>query len=176
MFDFGNISIVQLQLEDANSLSIFLLKNTDRFQRFFPITLKENLVLTKTRKYILDKQVLISEQKEYTLGIKENKSSNIMGLIIIKNIDRGLENGEVAYCIDSEYENQGRMTKIVEQICNFASDEIGLKSLYILTHKTNTASKRVAEKTGFIWAKTLLKSHTPPGEDPLNMEKYVRLL
>ena len=34
------------------------------------------------------------------------------------------------------------------------------------------ASIRVAEKTGFIWKKTLQQEYTPPGESTLDMELY----
>lgn len=176
MVNLGDISIIELQLDDATSLNKMLLNNSKRFQRFFPKTLEENLNMKMTQEYILNKKSLIANKKEYTLGIKNNASNNVIGLIIIKNINRELEDGELAYCIDVDFGGQGRMTKTVEQICNFAYDKIKLKSLYVLTHKTNVPSVRVTEKTGFIWIETKLKSHTPPGESALDMEKFVKML
>ena len=43
-----------------------------------------------------------------------------------------------------------------------------------IVHVQNKASVRVAEKCGYEWKKTLLKAHTPPKEEPLDMELYER--
>ena len=45
-------------------------------------------------------------------------------------------------------------------------------SLQIITHKTNLGSCKVAEKSGFLWKRTLINEFTPPIGKPMNMELY----
>ncbi len=175
--NLGDFSIVVLELADADSLNVMLLKNTERFQRYFPNTLEENLNLEMTKEYILEKKALIDTKEEYTLGIKDSVTQQIAGLVIVKNINREIEDAEVAYCMDIDFGGKGWMTKAVDEICYFVKDKDELKSLFILAHKTNFASVRVAEKTGFSWSETECESFTPVNEtEALDMEKFVKRL
>lgn len=172
-----DFSIVVLNLADAESLSAMLLKNTKRFQRYFPKTLEQNLNLEMTKEYIFKKKSLMDAELDYTFGLKKNDSNDVVGLVILKNINREIADAEVAYCLDADFVGNGLMTKAVTKICKFSKGEAGLKSLFILAHKTNTPSVRVAEKTGFIWTETEFKSYTPVNEtEPIDMEKFVKIL
>ena len=54
----------------------------------------------------------------------------------------------------------------------FAFEELGLKTIQIIAHKTNIGSCKVAEKNGFVWKTTLLNEFTPTNEAALDMELY----
>lgn len=172
MFVLDDFIIEPLILEDANSLSELLLSNIKRFQRYFPKTLAENKNIKATKEYILRKESLIQSKEEFTLALKEVSSGKVAGLVIIKNINLEKKDAEVAYCIDPDFGGKGWMTKAVNALVPFAFEELGLNSLYILAHKTNVPSVRVAEKIGFIWTKTMINGHAPPNEDPLDMEYF----
>ena len=177
MIDLGDFSIVVLDLADAESLNAMLLRNTKRFQRYFPKTLEQNLNLEMTKEYILKKKSLFDAEEEYTMGIKNKASDSIIGLVILKNVNREIADAEVAYCLDADFGGKGLMAKSVNKICEFAKDKGDLKSLFILAHKTNTPSVRVAEKTDFVWSETEFKSYTPVNEtEPIDMEKFVKKL
>jgi len=177
MIDLGDFSIVVLNLADAESLNAMLLKNTERFQRYFPKTLEQNLNLEMTKEYILKKKSMFDTAEEYTMGIKKKTSDNIIGLVILKNINREIADAEVAYCLDVDFGGKGLMTKSVNKICEFAKEKGNLKSLFILAHKTNIPSVRVAEKTDFVWSETEFKSYTPVNEtEPIDIEKFVKIL
>ena len=177
MIDLGDALIVVLELGDVKSLNSMLVRNTERFKRFFPKTLEQNLNIEMTKKYILEKKVLIDAEEEYTLGLKEKVSGDIIGLIIIKNINRKIADAEVAYCLDADFGGKGLMTKAVNKIGCLAKEEYHLKTLFILAHKTNIPSVRVAEKTGYDWSETQLKSFTPINEtNALDMEKFIKRL
>ena len=177
MIDLGDFSIVVLDLADAESLNAMLLRNTERFQRYFPKTLEQNLNLEMTKDYILKKKLMFDTDKEYAMGIKDKISDGIVGLVILKNVDREIADAEVAYCLDVDFGGKGLMTKSVNKICAFVKDKGNLKSLFILAHKTNAPSVRVAEKTGFVWSETQVRSYTPVNEtEPIDMEKFVKTL
>lgn len=177
MINLGEFSLVVLDLADAESLNAMLLKNTERFQRYFPKTLEQNLNLEMTKEYILKKKSMFDANEEYTMGIKDKISNSIVGLVILKNINREIADAEVAYCLDVDFGGKGLMTESVNKIFAFAKEKGSLKSLFILAHKTNISSVRVAEKTGFVWSETQVKSYTPVNvTEPIDMEKFVKTL
>ena len=161
-----------LRPSDAKSLSEMMLLNFDNFKRYFPITLSKNQSIEDSLKYIEEKRNENESKTEFTFGIKHISSDKIVGLIIIKNINWNTKQGEYAYCISSEYENKGWMSKAIALSSKYGFEVLGFKKFQIIAHKTNIGSCKVAEKCGFKWKKTLLNEYTPPNEAPLDMELY----
>jgi len=167
-----NFIVDKLKPSDTNQLYQFMVDNNERLSKYFPVTLSSNSTLEKTAAYILIKDKEIQEKSNFTFAIREKSTQNIAGLIIIKKIDRTIKQGEFAYCIGSEYEGKGLTTLAVKEISNFAFNELELKTLQIISHKTNLGSIKVAENNGFIWKRTLINEFTPTNESPLDMELY----
>ena len=161
-----------LKQEDAKSLSEMMVVNHDNFKRYFPVTLSKNITLRDSLNFIEDKNKQNQEKTEFTFGIKDNLTSKIEGLIIIKEINWETKQGEFTYCISSEYENKGWMTKAIELISKYGFEALGFEKFQIIAHKSNVGSCKVAENCGFRWIKTLFKEYTPPNENPLDMELY----
>jgi len=161
-----------LMLKDASSLCMLMVSNKDRFQRFFPKTMGQNLTIADSEAFIVRKQREMQSRSEYTYAIREAVNGCVVGLIILKELDWTKKQGELAYCIDSHYEGKGWVTKTVREISSHAFNDLGLKTLQIIAHKSNKGSIKVAEKCGYTWQKPLLKSHIPPNEAPLDMELY----
>ena len=172
MIHFDSFYIDFLKADDAKSLSEMMIANAERFKRYFPITLSKNMSLEASQKYIIDKEVECQSKSEFTLAIKESKTNQIVGIIIIKEINWETKQGEFAYCIDSNFENKGWMSKAINSVSKYAFEILGLEKLQIIVHKDNIGSAKVAQKCDFIWQKTLLKEYTPPNEMPLDMELY----
>jgi ribosomal-protein-alanine N-acetyltransferase len=166
-----NFTVDELRTEDAADLSRLMVSDKKRFQRFFPITLGQNLTEKASQAYILLKQAEMKLKTEYTYAIREKKNRQVAGLIILKNIDREKKEGELAYCIGQKFAGKGWMTQTVRRFSQVAFG-MGLNTLQIIVHQTNKASIRVAEKCGYIWQGTLKKKFTPPGEEALDMELY----
>lgn len=172
MIQINSFHIDFLKQEDAESLSEMMVSNSNRFNRYFPITLSKNLSLQDSEKYIIEKNKERETKSEYTFAIKESTSFKIAGIIILKEINWNIKKGEFAYCIDMNFENKGIMSKAILSVSKFAFDVIELDKLQIIVHKDNIGSTKVAQKSNFIWKKTLLNEYTPPNESPLDMELY----
>ena len=164
-------NIEKLKLTDSVELHNFILSNTERLKKYFPVTLSNNSTLEKTTAYIVTKNREIQERSNFTFAIR-NEKSIIIGLIILKKIDWTTETGEFAYCIGSNYEGKGYTSNAVNEMMQFAFNELQLKTLQIIAHKTNIGSCKVAENCGFTWKRTLLNEFTPVNETPLDMELY----
>ena len=167
-----NFRIEPLIPEEATSLCRFMVSNTNRFNRYLPKTLAENTNPTDSEAYINRKNWEADEKVEFTFAIKEKVSGNIVGLIILKDLDWDKKQGEFAYCIDKGWEGKGVMTAVVENLSSYAFSELQLKVLHIIAHQSNIASLKVAENAGFVWKMTLNNEHTPPNEPPMDMELY----
>ncbi|PVX45822.1 ribosomal-protein-alanine N-acetyltransferase [Flavobacterium sp. 103] len=167
-----NVIIDKLKPIDASQLHVFMIQNTERFTKFFPRTLSDNVTLEKSLVYIETKDREIQQKINFTFAIREIDTQKIIGLIIIKKIDWTNRIGELAYCIENNFEGKGLISKVVKVISSFAYNELELKTLQIIAHKTNFGSIKVAENNGFIWQRTLIDEFTPTNELPLNMELY----
>lgn len=173
MIDTTNFIINPLVEKDASQLHEFVVSNSNRLKRYFPVTLSSNETLEKTAEYLAIKNKEIQEKVNFTFAIRDKKAQEIVGLIIIKKIDWNKKQGEFAYCIGAEFEGKGLTSFAVKEMAEFAFENLGLKILQIIAHKTNLGSIKVAENNGFVWKQTLLNEFTPTNEAPLDMELYV---
>jgi len=172
MYKSETFSISPLGLSDAESLTRMMTLNAERFQKYFPKTLSQNLNIEDSKSYILRKAVENKNKIEFTFAIKETESQNVAGLIILKELDMTKREGEFAYAMDEKFEGKGWMTIAVNEFAKFAFYEIDLKTLKIITHRSNLGSCKVAEKNRFIWKETLKDEYTPVNGSPLDMELY----
>lgn len=172
MYKTEDFQITILTSKDAVSLHGLMFSNAERFKRYFPKTLSKNLTLEASEKYILEKNNEIQSNSEFTFAIKENKTDKIAGLIIIKKLNWEAKQGELAYCIGAKHQGKGWVSDSVNQISKYAFNKLQLKTLQIISHKTNFGSIKVAENCGFLWRRTLISEFTPTNELALDMELY----
>jgi [ribosomal protein S5]-alanine N-acetyltransferase len=172
IYSSNTFYIESLKHDDALNLNKLLLSNTERFKLYLPKTLSENRTFESTKTYIIKRNELMNSKLEYTFTIKDKSSKSIAGLIILKTINWDKKSGEFAYCIGKRFENKGWMTLAIQATSKYCFQELQLKKLQIISHKTNLASIKVAEKSNFVWQKTLKKEFTPLGQQPIDMELY----
>ena len=169
---FENYIVDKLKPIDSNQLYQFMLDNKERLNMFFPITLEMTSSLKKTQEYISIKNKEIVEKTNFTFAIRDINNQQIVGLIIIKKLDWDKNQGEFAYCVGSEIEGKGITSFAVKKMLNFAFENLGLKTIQIIAHKTNLGSVKVAENNSFVWQKTLQNEFAPINGTPLDMELY----
>lgn len=168
----GNYILDKLKPIDTNQLYLFLFDNTEQLKLYFPVTLEMNSSLEKTKEYISIKNKEIEEKTNFTFAIRDKNNQQIVGLIIIKKIDWDNKQAEFAYCIGSEFEGKGLTSFAVKEMTKFSFEELGLKTIQIISHKTNLGSVKVAENNGFVWQRTLQNEFIPTNRNPLDMELY----
>ena len=62
-----------------------------------------------------------------------------------------LRGAHIGYWIDRRFANRGFTTQAVEMLTKYGFDELGLHRIEINLRPENGASRRVAEKAGFIF-------------------------
>lgn len=164
--------LIPIQPEYYWKVCDFVNANSDRLQRYFPITLEQNLTPDIAKLFAKSKAKDFEQHREYVFVLTEHPEKNVVGLFYVKALDWTKKQAEIAYAIDYRLEGRGLTTWVVAQLITFSFEKLGLHTLRIMAHKTHKASIRIAEKLGFTWTKTLLQEHTPPGESPLDMELY----
>jgi ribosomal-protein-alanine N-acetyltransferase len=165
--------ITELLAVDARDLCDLMRANQDRFRRFLPRTLSQNLSVTASEAYIAKKKVDRENRTEFTFAIREPKQQKVVGFAILKAINWEQKTGELAYGMGEAFAGKGWMTQTVQHLVAFSFEALRLQTLHIVVHHSNPASIAVAEKCGFGWSKTLPKEHVIPGETALDMELYI---
>lgn len=171
-FSTETFTLEALKPEDASNLSGLMISNGKSFQEYLPKTLAQNLSETDSSIYISNKNKALINRTEFTYAIKDIETNKIAGLIILKNIDYQIKQGEFAYCVGNKFSGKGWVTQSIQAFTKFAFQELDLKSLQIIIHKTNISSINVAERCGFKWSKTLVNAFTPSGKNSVDMELY----
>ena len=169
---FDAFYIEPINEKDYWNLCNLAVANEDRFRVFFPQTLAQNLTPELSKLFADKKTKQFQEKTEFLFTIKEDQKSGIVGLVYIKELDWQKQQGEFAYCIGYEYEGKRITSKAIKVLSEHAFENLGLKTLQIIVHKSNFASIKVAEHNDFVWKATLPKAYTPPNGTPLDMELY----
>ena len=167
-------SVFKISEEHTWNVCNFVVANENRLLDFFPLTREQNLTPDLSKRFVKIKQKQFEAKEEFLFTLRAEKSSSIIGLIYIKELDWVKKQGEFAYAIDYNFEGKGITSLVVSKLSDYAFQELNLQTLQIIAHKSNFASIRVAEKNDFKWIRTLEKSFTPKGKDPFDMELYER--
>ncbi|WP_460220508.1 GNAT family N-acetyltransferase [Psychroserpens sp. MEBiC05023] len=169
---FDGFEINPIHEGDAWKICDFMVANADRFKRYFPKTLEQNLNPTLSKIFVDKKTKQFQNKDEFLFTLKHSKTRQLSGLIYIKELNWSTKQGEFAYAIDYNVKGNGLMTKAIQTLSEHAFNDLGLERLQIIVHKDNIPSIKVAKNNNFVWQKTLKESFTPPGEMPLDMELY----
>jgi RimJ/RimL family protein N-acetyltransferase len=91
----------------------------------------------------------------------------LLGSFSLMEIGREPGYGEIGYWVAAEARGRGIATRGVRLLADWARDELGLTRIEVLPHKDNAASRRVAEKAGFLDTGELVGAPRAGVEEPL---------
>ncbi len=170
--EFSEFYIDAIHEKYAWRICDFCTINNDRLKRYFPKTLEQNLTPDLSKFFVERKIKAFANKEEFLFVMKEKVDHRVIGLLYLKALDWTKMQGELAYAISYDFQGKGFMTASVDALSEWGLKELQLKTLQIIVHQSNVASVKVAEKCGFTWKGLLKNEHTPPGENPLDMELY----
>jgi ribosomal-protein-serine acetyltransferase len=99
----------------------------------------------------IDQKILQAEAKEnFCFVIEDPEEEQLVGAVFLKSFDWSVPKCELAYFIDREYEGMGVISGSLKQMINYCFNTLKINKLFLRTAIDNAASKRVAEKNGFI--------------------------
>ena len=89
------------------------------------------------------------QERSFSLAIFHEKT--LIGQISLGGVIYGaMRAGHIGYWIDRNYANKGYTTQAVNMLTNYAFGELALHRVEINLRPENVASRRVAEKAGYI--------------------------
>ena len=143
------IQIRAVEIDDFTDVYNVIEKNRERLVMYFPKTSQSVKDIDTSKKFIKQKvrQALQKEQFCFVIVLKSN--AQIIGMVMIKNVDWTIPKGELAYFIDKDFEGMGIMSDAIEWVVKFCFEQLEMEKIYIKFNPENTASKKVAIKNGF---------------------------
>lgn len=172
---FDNFSIRLLTLQDEEAFFKLIDRNRSRLEAFFSGTVSKTRTGEETSLYIKE-IVAKAEQKTYLpFLIIDNNNGSVAGFIDIKNIDWNIPKGELGCFIDAAYENQGIPTKAMRLFTDHCFANYGFKKLFLRTHQSNVAARKVAESSGFEVEGTIRRDYKTTSGELVDLIYYGRL-
>ena len=87
------------------------------------------------------------EGRELNLAIRRSSDGEAVGWVELRPDG---EQAEVSYNVTAELRGQGIAPRALSALLVWAASQIGLRRAYLACHVDNVASRRVAEKCGFV--------------------------
>lgn len=107
-------------------------------------------------KELLDKYISSYEKEDYyRWAVIEKESGECIGQIAYFLVDSKNHFAEIEYCIGVDYQRKGYATEATRAIIDYGFEQINLHKVQICVRPSNTPSRQVIEKCGFIYEGTL---------------------
>ncbi|WP_286924811.1 MULTISPECIES: GNAT family N-acetyltransferase [Lysinibacillus] len=138
------------QEKDAQSLTGLVSRNKYFWSTYEPLQRPEYYTVDAQYKKIQESLYLMDSKREFTFGIYELGTNNLIGHIALYAVKRlPYSSAFVGYAMDEIYIGKGIVTEAVKMVVRFAFDQIGLHRVEAYVSTQNNASIRVLEKSGF---------------------------
>lgn len=124
-------------------------RNRSRLEDFFTGTVSRTKTLEDTQNFLADITERAKSKTYFPYIIVDNSTGNIVGFLDLKNIDWSIPKSEMGCYMDETFASKGIASKAFGIFCKYCFEEFGFQKLFLRTHETNTAAKKLAEKNGF---------------------------
>jgi len=99
--------------------------------------------------YVREKMAAWLLQQEYSFGIWENRTAQLIGLIQLTSIDWSIPRADLAFFLDQSFQGKGMMTEALQAVIRFAFTQLFIEKLSLHTSMENYDMHRIARKCGF---------------------------
>lgn len=143
----SGVSIIPVAVEHATALASLVQKNIEHLKMFLPAVADFSSVETARSHlcYAVERASKV-EIFEWHLFVEET----LCGSIRIKDIDESDRKAKIGYFIDYRFAGRGIVSSAVSTILEFCFGPLNLNRIELRCALGNLASRRVAEKLGFL--------------------------
>ncbi|MET4561915.1 ribosomal-protein-alanine N-acetyltransferase [Lysinibacillus parviboronicapiens] len=146
----GKCYVRTFQEQDAQNLTGLVSRNKYFWSTYEPLQRPEYYTVDAQYKKIQESLYLMDSKREFSFGIFELGTNNLIGHIALYAVKRlPYSSAFVGYAMDEIYVGKGIVTEAVELVVRFAFEQIGLHRVEAYVSTQNNASIRVLEKSGF---------------------------
>jgi ribosomal-protein-serine acetyltransferase len=135
--------------EDAEELFTLIERNRERLTMYFPKTSERIKDVDAAKKFAKQKVRQALEREQYNFVISLKSERDLIGMVMVKNIDWTIPKAELAYFVDQNFEGIGITSNAVKWVVEYCFEELEMEKLFIKFNPENLGSKRVAIKNGF---------------------------
>jgi len=150
----SRIDLRRLRRSDAGSIQKYA--NDPAVARFLPL-LPHPYGMNDAREWINLTHRTSRNNSAYHFGIENSESSEIIGMMSLRNINRTDLNAEVGYWVARKFWGRGIATEALRLILRFSFEQVGLHRVYAVVLEKNIGSVSILEKLGFtregVWRK-----------------------
>jgi len=122
--------------------------NRERLREYFPVTTRAVEDLAAAESFVEARMQQVLRKDGYFFVIVEN--ANIVGAVIIKEVNWRVPKCELAYFIDAAYEGKGIITAAVKWVVNYCFEVLAMEKICIMVNPANEGSRQVALRSGFV--------------------------
>lgn len=141
-------SLRLIRQEDYSAFHTLVNNNLERLKDFFAGTVAANKTLSDSEAFVIDALKRHSEGTYFPYIISDN-SGTLIGYIDVKNIDTKAKKAELGVFIDSAYSSNGIVTQCLRRVIKEFFLDHHFEKMYLRTHESNTAARKIASRLGF---------------------------
>lgn len=170
--EFGDWNIRLIGKRDASLFFRLVEDNRDRLVKYFPLTTKSVTSHFTARKYV--KRMIQHAKKDQSFNylIEHKRTQQVVGSLMIKNIDWYIPKCELAYFVDRRFAGMGITSRGIQQIVRHCFGIMKMNKIFIRIGTENIPSKRIAEKNGFQLEGVLKKEFKTYKGELIDVEYY----
>jgi ribosomal-protein-serine acetyltransferase len=142
-----SVIIKMMEIRHSQQFFDFVDENRDHLIKWIPFVSK-TLTCDDIKPYINSYLEKYKNGSGYLFGLWD--SNRIIGSIVIREIDNEAKWAEIGYMIDRKYQGKGLITITCNLVINFLFKELEMEKIVICCDDQNLASKKLAEKMGFV--------------------------
>jgi ribosomal-protein-alanine N-acetyltransferase len=136
-----------------DDLALYKIYHTENVLKYFPDPIPPTL--EKVEKFIAGQQAHWQKFGYGNWGILVGDCSEIVGWAGLQYLPE-LNETEVGFLLDRPYWGRGYATEAAQEALQFGFEKCNLDHIIALVHAENRASRRVIEKCGLVYTRTLL--------------------
>lgn len=146
---FNQYCIRPLETNDLAPYFDLVERNRSRLEAFFTGTASQTKTVADTQRFLADMTQRAAARTYFPFVVVDTVTDQFVGFLDLKNIDWSVPKAEMGCYIDRDLASQGLGTQAFRVFCAFCFETYRFRKLFLRTHETNAAAKRLAESSGF---------------------------
>lgn len=135
--------------QDGEAFFFLLQKNESHLSEYVLRFLTQVRSPAEGELYVREKLANWLLQKEFSFGIWDKRSAEIIGLVRLFDLDWVVPAAYVEYYIDQNPSHKEMASEAINAVVNFAFQQVGLKKLYYTSLMDDYEEQRTIRKCGF---------------------------
>lgn len=172
---FDNYQIRMLTEADLLPFFSMVDRNRSRLETYFVGTASKTKTLDDTRQFLKEITERVNARTYFPYIIEDVKNNRPAGFLDLKNIDWNIPKAEIGCYMDKGYAGKRIARKALKLFCLYCFIKLDFNKLFLRTHESNTAARKLAESAGFEVEGILRKDYKTSAGELVDLMYYGKL-